>query len=209
MICQGAEARVFEGSFCGRPAIIKQRFPKHYRHPELDEKLTRKRLVSEARSLLRCRKAGLRVPCPLYVDEGRSTLYLEKVAGDTVRNHFNSHEVADADKAAVADKIGVAISRLHNLGMVHGDPTTSNLMIDSEGFVVLIDLGLCNVSTSPEDKAVDMYVLERAFISTHPTAKPLLDAIFAAYFRDLVKGEEVRGKLEKVRARGRKRTAFG
>lgn len=36
-----------------------------------------------------------------------------------------------------------------------------------------------------------------------------LDAIFVAYFRDLVKGEEVRGKLEKVRARGRKRTAFG
>ncbi len=39
---------------------------------------------------------------------------------------------------------------------------------------VLIDLGLSAVTTSVEDKAVDMYVLERAFISTHPTATTLV-----------------------------------
>ena len=38
--------RVWEGSFLSRPAIIKQRFSKKYRHPQLDLKLTATRLKS-------------------------------------------------------------------------------------------------------------------------------------------------------------------
>jgi hypothetical protein len=37
--------RVFLGSFLGRPCIMKERFSKAYRHPELDAKLTSKRTV--------------------------------------------------------------------------------------------------------------------------------------------------------------------
>ena len=32
----------------------------------------------------------------------------------------------------------------------------------------MIDFGLSNVSSKIEDKAVDIYVLKRAFIQTHP-----------------------------------------
>ena len=48
MISQGAEGRVFEVTFLGRPAIVKQRFKKTYRHPILDGKLTKLRLLSES-----------------------------------------------------------------------------------------------------------------------------------------------------------------
>lgn len=58
LIKQGAEARVYRGSFLGKPTIVKERFPKLYRHPLLDEKLTHRRTVQEVRSILRCRKAG-------------------------------------------------------------------------------------------------------------------------------------------------------
>lgn len=58
MIKQGAEARVYRGTFLGRSVIIKERFPKLYRHPEVDEKLTRRRTTQEVRSILRCRRAG-------------------------------------------------------------------------------------------------------------------------------------------------------
>lgn len=44
---QGAEARVWEGTFLGRPAIAKQRFKKMYRHPALDARLTPARLKAE------------------------------------------------------------------------------------------------------------------------------------------------------------------
>ena len=128
---------MFEGTFSGHPVVIKERFPKHYRHPVLDEKLTRKRLVSvrlcpivdhvelgwrvntrsslsrlltstapsplhqEARCLLRCRKAGLRVPCPYFVDEKTSTLYLQRIDGHTIRTVFNSGATSGGASATV------------------------------------------------------------------------------------------------------------
>lgn len=58
LLKQGAEARVYRVNFLGKPTIVKQRFPKRYRHPTLDEKLTHRRTTQEVRSILRCRKAG-------------------------------------------------------------------------------------------------------------------------------------------------------
>lgn len=55
---QGAEARLYRGQFLGRPTVMKLRFPKRYRHPLLEERLSRRRTAQEARSLLRCRRAG-------------------------------------------------------------------------------------------------------------------------------------------------------
>lgn len=58
LLKQGAEARVYRAHFLGKPTIVKERFPKRYRHPTLDEKLTHRRTAQEVRSILRCRKAG-------------------------------------------------------------------------------------------------------------------------------------------------------
>lgn len=58
LLKQGAEARVYRGQFLGKAAVMKERFPRRYRHPTLDEKLTHRRTAQEVRSILRCRKAG-------------------------------------------------------------------------------------------------------------------------------------------------------
>ncbi|MED6256496.1 hypothetical protein ATANTOWER_027493 [Ataeniobius toweri] len=58
LIKQGAEARLYRAKFLGKPTVIKERFPKCYRHPELHEKLNYRRTVHEVRSILRCRKVG-------------------------------------------------------------------------------------------------------------------------------------------------------
>lgn len=50
---------------------------------------------------------------------------------------------------------------------------------------VLIDFGLSYHSSLVEDKAVDLYVLERAFASTHPDSEPLFAAVLNAYAREL------------------------
>lgn len=42
---------------------------------------------------------------------------------------------------------------------------------------VLIDFGLASTSSLVEDKAVDLYVLERTFTSTHPDSEPLLASV--------------------------------
>jgi TP53 regulating kinase-like protein len=64
---------------------------------------------------------------------------------------------------------------MHDADVVHGDLTTSNVIVrGTDSQVVLIDFGLSSISTVVEDKAVDLYVLERAFISTHPGSEKLV-----------------------------------
>lgn len=87
--------------------------------------------------------------------------------------------------------------------MIHGDLTTSN-MIYKDGYIFLIDFGLSHVKNSIEDRAVDLYVLERAFISTHPQLEKLFGSVLIAYNE-----EAVLKRLEVVRQRGRKKVAFG
>lgn len=69
---------------------------------------------------------------------------------------------------------------MHDCDVVHGDLTTSNIMVrrvnesDQYNSVVFVDFGLGAMKATPEDKAVDLYVLERAFISTHPNSESLV-----------------------------------
>ena len=55
-----------------------------------------------------------------------------------------------------------------NSDVIHGDLTTSNMLLRDSEDIVLIDFGLSYISSLVEDKGVDLYVLERAFLSCHP-----------------------------------------
>jgi len=55
---QGAEGRLYRGTYLGKPVIVKERFQKKYRHPDLDEHLTRERIKAESRAIIRCKTAG-------------------------------------------------------------------------------------------------------------------------------------------------------
>ncbi|KAF5937392.1 hypothetical protein HYC85_024898 [Camellia sinensis] len=152
LLKEGAEARVFESTFVGRRSIVKERFSKKYRHPSLDSKLTLKRLNAEARCMTRGRRLG-----DLFLD-------------------FGSHGVNEERMDDITMQIGDAIGKLHDGGLIHGDLTTSNQLFsillcfalllssliyfnDISGGLVLIDFGLSFISTLPEDKAIDLYVL--------------------------------------------------
>lgn len=79
----------------------------------------------------------------------------------------------------ISRTIGTCLGKMHDAGVVHGDLTTSNIMIkdtpNEPGFqVVMIDFGLATMQPNIEDKAVDLYVLERAFTSTHPGCETLV-----------------------------------
>jgi TP53 regulating kinase-like protein len=108
------------------------------------------------------------------------------------------------------EAVGEVLAACHHKDIVHGDLTTSNMMIDDETKkLTLIDFGLTTSSANPEDKAVDLYVLERAFQSTHPNSEPLFLAIMEAYKAKHPDAGPVVKKLEEVTARGRKRTMLG
>ncbi|KAL8179446.1 UNVERIFIED_CONTAM: hypothetical protein K2H54_066550 [Gekko kuhli] len=110
LIQQGAEARLYRGLFLGRPTVMKLRFPKRYRHPALEERLSRKRTAQEARSLLRCRRAGISAPVVYFVDYTVNCIYLEDIVGSvTVRDHIISVQKSGKDVSSlitVVEKIG-------------------------------------------------------------------------------------------------------
>eukprot|EP01012_Entosiphon_sulcatum_P049739 TRINITY_DN68427_c0_g1_i1.p1 TRINITY_DN68427_c0_g1~~TRINITY_DN68427_c0_g1_i1.p1 ORF type:complete len:232 (-),score=38.33 TRINITY_DN68427_c0_g1_i1:24-719(-) len=217
MLYNGAEARLYAGSFYGRPAVLKERLRKEYRHPSLDEKIRTKRLAQEARTLTRVRKLGVRTPTVFFVDAPNCALWMERVFGRTfkevIRAATEYHEVYP-----LARSVGAVIARLHDGDVIHGDLTTSNVMITDatetgagaeEKSVVMIDFGLSTTSQLAEDKAVDLYVLERAFLSTHPNSEQLFEHLLEGYQDSTTKGKAVIAKLSQVRARGRKKLCFG
>ncbi|KAH6766699.1 Protein kinase superfamily protein [Perilla frutescens var. hirtella] len=182
LIKQGAEARVFESTFVGRRSIVKERFSKKYRHPLLDSKLTLKRLNAEARCTMKARKLGVSTPALYAVDPLLRTLTFEYVEGCALKDillDFGLHGIVEEQLFDIATQIGNAIGKLHDGGLIH------------------------------EDKAVDLYVLERALLSMHSSCGNVMDKILAAYRKSSKQWSATWNKLAEVRQRGRKRTMVG
>lgn len=51
----------------------------------LDKKLSHRRMVQEARCLVKCRRSGVLTPCVYLIDEENARLYTEKMLGGTVK----------------------------------------------------------------------------------------------------------------------------
>ncbi|CEP16301.1 hypothetical protein [Parasitella parasitica] len=216
LIKQGAEARVYYlQTFLTVPngCIAKERFKKTYRHPDLDQFLTTRRVVQEARCLYKCKKAGMDTPTVYHIDIPTATIFMENITGITIKqrlldNQETGYKNVDTDLLAV--QIGTSLAKMHSLNVIHGDLTTSNLMLrEKENSLVVIDFGLSSISTLIEDKAVDLYVLERAFASTHPQTELLFEKIVEFYLKNSKQSKQIWTKLEDVRTRGRKRSMVG
>ena len=227
MVAQGAEGRIYDTVFLTKPTIVKERLIKRYREPTLDRKINKHRLLLEARCMFRCIKSGILTPAVYMIDVDNLRLYIEKIEGITIKDLLRNmatvqiKEHVEVDQSSVdnivypneclewAKKIGVALGKMHDIDIVHGDLTTSNMMLNSTGNVVIIDFGLAGKSTNVEDKAVDLYVLERAFISTHPGSEEIVKEILQNYVISSTKSKSIMQRLEQVRLRGRKRDMFG
>lgn len=219
LVSQGAEAKLWKipaGSLFHEPCIAKERFSKAYRHPALDEKLTKQRCRAESRILTKCWEKGIRVPRVLRTEA--PVLYLEYIAAKTVREYLeddllntNQQQQQQQLLLQLAQRFGQMVAALHNLGIVHGDLTTSNAMILLPEFaLVAIDFGLAKHTESMEERAVDLYVLERALSSTHPKLPDDFWSNLLQSYRTVAhKATATLARLEQVQIRGRKRECFG
>lgn len=220
LIKQGAEARIYRGVYLGKPTLVKQRFEKKYRHSHLDNNLTRERIKAESRAIVRCKSAGIETPSLYLIDLKTRSLYLEYFEHSITAKDFIK-EASDELIEKVAYDIGAVLAKMHGNNIIHGDLTTSNiLLVDKTGQnnfksytdvkLVLIDFGLAHIDSSTEDKGVDLYVLERAIISIHNNPDRIFALILKAYRSEYPNGHtEVLNKLDEVRSRGRKRLVIG
>lgn len=196
LIAQGAEAKVYDNE----NEIVKTRISKPYRIHEIDNKLIKSRTKREAKILTKLYDSGVTVPRVLKV-EGNS-IHMEKIQGHVLKEYINGSNYEE-----VMRLVGGLVYKMHKLNIIHGDLTTLNFMHD--GRIVILDFGLSFFSFKDEDKAVDLYVFEKALRCAHDEA--CVKAFYDGYTSTKEETSEVMKKLEAVRKRGRKReeTAFG
>lgn len=160
--------------------------------------------------------AGISAPVVFFVDYASNCLYMEEIEGSvTVRDYIES--IMEAEKTpqsllGVAKAVGQVLARMHDVDLIHGDLTTSNMLLKpplEQLNIVLIDFGLSFISALPEDKGVDLYVLEKAFLSTHPNTESVFQAFLKSYAASSKAARPVLKKLDEVRLRGRKRSLVG
>ena len=204
LIKKGAEASLYLADWHGRRVIIKKRLPKIYRPTVLDEQIRVYRTIHEPQLMHEAKKAGVPTPIIFQVDVVNTTIVMEFVEGKQVKVLLN--EVESAERQCVCFTVGESIGKLHAHGLVHGDLTTSNMIMASDGKVFFVDFGLGEKNKELEARGVDMHLMNRALQSTHfRFAEECFDAVVNGYSRvvgDRV-AKSVLDKIGEIKRRGR------
>ena len=212
----GAEAEVWKGDWFGQPAVRKQRRPRSWRHPNLDHRLGVRRMISEARLLVRVRKAGLSVPSVWDLDYEGGQMVVEFLEGRPLIELLNDPTATKALVMDVLQRVGAAVRRLHREATTHGDLSTNNILIDGER-VHLIDFGLASIEYDVERFGIDLHVMDEILGASHPQWEGAIEWVIEGYLAEeerlgpppvlqggqVPSANEVNDRLEDVRTRVR------
>jgi TP53 regulating kinase-like protein len=100
---------------------------------------------------------------------------------------------------------GKLIALLHEGNVVHGDPTTSNVIVDDKSRMWIVDFGLSEMNATIEMKGVDLHLIHRALETTHwDLQETMLDATLEGYIEVLgAAAEPILSRMKEIRERGR------
>jgi TP53 regulating kinase-like protein len=197
LIKKGAEADLHLEEWQNRKVIMKKRIPKKYRLPELDDQIRSQRTIHEPQALHAAKEAGVPTPTIFMVDIAEATIVMEFVEGRQVKQVLDGLDAKA--KLHLCHHIGMLIGHLHSHGIIHGDLTTSNMILTQHGHVVFVDFGLSEQSQELEAKGVDLHLMKRAFQSTHyKHASECFKAVVDGY-SETVGDEVAKEVIEKIR----------
>jgi len=196
VIAQGAEAILIRK----KNSIIKFRVSKGYRHPDLDKRIRVRRTRREFKILAKASKF-INVPSVISVDESKTKIVMSFIPGNVLSDYLDSLSFVEGSK--VCFDIGSEVGLLHNLDLVHGDLTTSNMILYNDK-ITLIDFGLGFHSSRFEDKAVDLRVLHQALKSKHfKYCKDYFKQVLSGYKITSKQPKKIFDQLKIVESRGR------
>jgi len=198
LLKQGAEASLFLTEYFGEKVIVKQREQKKYREKKLDEKILKERIRTECNLILKAQKAGVRTPLIKEIGLEQKSITFEYITGKTLKETL----IEEKEIAKFCKEAGKEIAKLHSNKIIHGDLTTSNIIIHNNKLVFL-DFSLGNISSKIEDFAVDLLVFKKTFKATHYNIIEFWKKIEESYSKEFSDGKEVLKKIEKVESRAR------
>lgn len=204
LVARGAEAELLlQRMWLNREVLAKRRVKKVYRVAELDQSLREYRTIHEAEIIHRAKKVGVPTPIIYMVDVPRTTIYMEYVEGELVRNLLDA--LPREERQLLFHRIGVLVGRLHRGGIIHGDLTTSNMILKMEGRIYFVDFGLAELSEEVEKRGVDLHLMKQMLTSTHYRYAEECFLPFLEGYRRIMgeDAEEVVQKIEEIERRGR------
>ncbi len=194
IIQQGAEAIIFLKD----DLIIKDRIKKSYRIKELDDKIRKSRTKKEAKLLEKASKI-INAPNPLPLKEF-TKIEMPLILGKKLSKNLDSFSMKKQKEICI--QVGEEVAKLHDAGIIHGDLTTSNMILKGDK-IYFIDFGLGYTSNKIEDKAVDLHLLKQALEAKHfKNWKILFEGIERGY-KSSKESEKVLERLKAVEKRGR------
>ncbi len=183
-LAQGAEAVIY----LDNDKIVKVRIPKKYRIKILDEKLRRYRTRREAKIISDMERIG--VNAPKILDKSDYEIHMEFIKGKKVSKILDKENCKE-----ICEAIGRNVAKMHDFGIVHGDLTTSNIIL-SNGKIYFIDFGLGQYSRKIEDKAVDLMVFRECLRSTHTE---IFDLAWKSFLKGYEESKEFKVVLERMK----------
>jgi len=198
---RGAEAELHDGQWLGREIILKRRIPKGYRHPALDSKIRAQRTKNEARLMLEARSKGIPVPIIYDIDLSKAEITMERIFGPRIKDLFNT--LPEPEAKALAREIGRLAAILHSNDIVHGDLTTSNMLMRDDGKICVIDFSLGEKTDAIEKKGVDLHLLFEAFHSAHYMREHLLEDVIDSYKKNYKDAQAILQRVKEIEKRGR------
>ena len=204
LIKKGAEASLYLETWHGRKVIMKRRLPKMYRIPELDNMIRFQRTIHEPHNIHKAKEAGVPTPTIIMIDVANANIIMEFVEGKQVKEVLD--HVSLEERLRLSELIGKLTGRLHKSGIIHGDLTTSNMILTPYGKIVFIDFGLSERSVELEPKGVDLHLMKRTLHSSHyKCAEECFKSVMEGYARVVGKQEakKVTAKIREIEKRGR------
>jgi len=199
----GAEAEIQLSTHMGFKVVKKQRVKKSYRIKNIDDRLISFRTKEEAKLMTEARQHGVSIPIIYDVDLKNGAITMEYLEGNRVKDILN--DLSEEERTKLCNKIGQSIARLHNNDIIHGDITTSNMILLNDR-VYFIDFGLGEKNSEIETKGVDLHVLMEAIESTHSKYSDCFKAVLDGYKKELSDdAKPVINKIEEIVKRGRYR----
>ncbi len=186
-LTNGAEATVRIEDGC----VVKERIQKRYRLRELDERIRKERTKAESRLISEARRLG--IPTPIIYDVEKSVIRMQYIPGMPLKHVINEE---------LSECLGELVGLLHTGGIIHGDLTTSNLILYDDK-LYMIDFGLSFMSSAVEARGVDIHVLFQTFESTHRCHESLIEAFCRGYRRAFTGADEVLERVTEIEKRGR------
>ena len=204
LLKKGAEASLFLMDWHGRRVVVKVRVPKKYRPAALDEQIRSYRTVHEPQLMHDAKAAGVPTPLIYMVNVPEASITMEFVEGQQIKQLLN--KVSKAKRRDLCLRIGESIGKLHRQGLIHGDLTTSNMILNPEGKIFFVDFGLGEKNGELEAQGVDLHLMKRALQSTHYQSwEECFQSVLSGYSMVLGEGlaEKVYEKIREIERRGR------